>query len=92
MTPAVISNRTLADLFRLARAAHLRGDRWRDFWPTVAADVAHMADGDPVKRRRLVDRLLCLLVSGEDSGLEPPDCDLWGEPCGIQSGHIGAAR
>lgn len=62
---------TFRDLEQRAIEAHLAGRGWASFWPTVRDDVVRMAGADPGSRRRLVERLLCILVSGEDSGLEP---------------------
>jgi hypothetical protein len=68
---------TFRQLENLAIAAHARGESWSTFWETVNKTVARMAEGDPIKFRRLVDRLLSVLVSGDTSGLEPPTTEPW---------------
>jgi hypothetical protein len=68
---------TFRELEQLAIDAHARGDRWSTFWPSVADDVRRMASYDRRAYHRLVDRLLSTLVSGEDSGIEPPGNGDW---------------
>ena len=54
-----------------AVVAFRRGIPWRDWWPTVATDVAQV-EPDTAAYRRLVARLLCLVVSGNLNGRTPP--------------------
>jgi hypothetical protein len=58
-------------LENLAISAHRRGDRWVEFWPTVAADVAALEPWDRDAYRKLVSRLSYLLVAGNCDGSEP---------------------
>jgi hypothetical protein len=58
-------------LERAARAAHRDGIGWNDFWVTVAEQVRTVAPYDRDAYRRLVERLLHLLTTGEASGQEP---------------------
>jgi hypothetical protein len=75
--PTATTTRTFRDLKRLALAAHVGGERWAAFWPSVAADVRRMAPYDRRAYRRLVERLLNLVVSGSMDGLEPPGSEPW---------------
>jgi hypothetical protein len=68
---------TFRDLLRRAERAHTCDVRWAEFWPEVAAAIRRMAPRNSRARQRLIDRLLATLVSGEDSGLEPPGNGDW---------------
>ena len=50
--------------------AHHRGDTWATFWQEHGKQVRQAEPHDRGHFRRLVDRLLCIVVSGDDSGME----------------------
>ena len=64
-------NKERTRLETAAIAAHRRGDRWADFWPTIAADVAAIEPYDRAAYHRLVGRLSHLLVCGDSDGMLP---------------------
>ena len=80
-------------LDRLALDAHRRGDTWATFWASHAEQVRAV---DPYNReayRGLVNRLLCIVVSGTTSGMEPAG-EPWlldGEPEQTQPADVGTA-
>jgi len=67
-------------LERAAIAAHRDGMTWRDFWPTVASDVAAAEPWDRDAYRRIVRRLSHLLTCGDMDRMEPAG-DGWPRPC-----------
>ena len=70
-------------LERLAADAHRAGVGWSAFWPTVAHRM-NQAEPDAGVRRRLVNRLLALVASGDCEGMEPA-ATRWG--CGEGRTH-----
>jgi hypothetical protein len=69
--------RTFATLERLALAAHVAGDAWREFWPTVASDVARLAGTDRKRLQTIYGALLAIVVSGDQAGMEAPGSCPW---------------
>ncbi len=63
---------TFRDLERKALAAHERGERWQVFWARVAHEVRRLAPYDRQRFRNIYNRLLHLLMTGDDAGREPP--------------------
>ena len=63
---------TTEELEHAATVAHRRNIRWRDWWPTVAADVERLEPRDLDAYKRLVARLFPLVVSGNTNGRTPP--------------------
>jgi hypothetical protein len=57
-------------LEKAAVAAHARGDRWEAFWKQHAEEVRQAEPYRHAAYRKLVNRLLSLVVSG-DSGPKP---------------------
>ena len=49
--------------------AHARGVRWNDFWESHADAIKAAVPYDRGKFQRLVNRLLCLLLSGDSDGM-----------------------
>jgi hypothetical protein len=71
------TRRTFRDLERLALQSHTAGASWASLWAIIAADVRAL---EPIHRgrfRKLVERLLHLWASGDESGAEPPNSDPW---------------
>jgi len=56
-------------LEQAALAAHRSGQRWADFWPTVAFDVRRAEPINVQRYHRLVRRLLALVTAGDVDGL-----------------------
>ena len=66
------------ELERAALAAHARGDRWEAFWKQHAEEVRQAEPYRHAAYRKLVNRLLSLVVSG-DGGPKPfGPTTLWG--------------
>jgi hypothetical protein len=63
-------------LERAALDAHRRGESWAAFWRQHEAAVRRAEPWSQEQYRRLVNRLLHLLVSGDESGMEPVGDDL----------------
>jgi hypothetical protein len=73
----ITTYRTFADLERLALRAHTAGTSWGSLWSIIAADVREL---EPIHRgrfRKLVERLLHLWATGEESGAGPPGSCGW---------------
>jgi hypothetical protein len=51
--------------------AHRAEVGWSGFWSSNADAILTAAGGCPARRRRLVERLLCLVVSGDADGQRP---------------------
>ena len=69
---------TRKQLETAAIQAHRRGDDWKTFWPTVAADVSAMEPWDRDAFHKLVRRLSYLLTCGDCDGVVPVgDGDPW---------------
>jgi hypothetical protein len=49
--------------------AHARGDRWADFWERHAEAVRQAEPVNAGRYRRLVNRLLSLVASGDTNGM-----------------------
>jgi hypothetical protein len=70
---------TAKQLKRAATDAHRRGQRWTQFWDEHANLIRQAVPYDRQRRRRLVNRLLSLVVSGNTAGQRPvPVGMLWG--------------
>ncbi len=74
---ATTPERRFSDLEAAALIAHAAGQPWREFWLTVAGDVAKLKPHHRGRYRRLVERLLHLAVTGDGSGQEPPGSAPW---------------
>ena len=61
----------MKQLERLALEAHTCNQSWNDFWPTVANRVRQAEPWNRSKFRRLYERLLALVVSGDCDGMLP---------------------
>ncbi|MGW8256003.1 MAG: hypothetical protein ACWGMZ_00805 [Thermoguttaceae bacterium] len=61
-----------SELEHKAVEAHRQNMGWLEFWPTVAEDAKRIEPYSREKYRRLVQRLLHLLTTGEPGGEEPP--------------------
>jgi hypothetical protein len=55
-----------------ALEAHHRGETWAAFWQQHADTIRKAEPWNRQRFKRLVDRLLHLLTTGEPSGQEPP--------------------
>jgi hypothetical protein len=64
-------NTTVKHLERQALAAHQDGQTWATFWEQHGAAVCRAEPHNRQRFGRLVRRLLHLLTSGEESGMEP---------------------
>ncbi|MFZ1936915.1 MAG: hypothetical protein WCB27_04290 [Thermoguttaceae bacterium] len=62
---------TVKQLERAALVAHRRGDTWDTFWAQRGAAVAHAELYDRGRFNCLVDRLLSLVVAGDEDEAEP---------------------
>jgi hypothetical protein len=60
------------ELERLAIDAHHRGETWAAFWNQHGNEVKAAEPYNRQRLRRLVNRLLSLVVSGDLDGQEPP--------------------
>jgi hypothetical protein len=66
------------ELERAAIDAHERDLSWADFWGANGAAVRAAEPWDRERFRRLVNRLLHLVASGDGSGAEPAgDAEPW---------------
>lgn len=74
---ATTTTTTFKQLERTALESHRRGERWSQFWPLVSDDLRALIPWDRRAYGRAVERLLCVLVSGDTSGLEPPNSSPW---------------
>ena len=59
----------IANLERSAPAAHRRGERWKTFWQAHAQAIRQAEPWNRQRFRRLVDRLLALVTSGDTAGM-----------------------
>lgn len=66
-------------LERAAIAAHARGDRWEAFWRAHAEQVRQAEPYRHAAYRKLVNRLLSLVVSGDGVQRTVATGMLWGE-------------
>ena len=67
-------------LEQAAMDAHRRGDDWATFWQMYAEQVRQVEPVNRQRYRKLVNRLLHLLTTGEASGQQPIDVGmLWGQ-------------
>lgn len=62
-------------LERAALAAHRNGQGWSQYWEAHADEVRKAEPWSRQRFKRLVDRLLHLLTTGEPGGQEPPGDD-----------------
>ncbi len=73
---------TFHDLERRAIDAHRHGIGWKEFWIAHGDEVRRLAPYDRRRFRAIYNTLLCVVVSGDDSGREPPGTAPWIEPEG----------
>ena len=62
--------RTWPELETLALQAHRAGLNWPAFWTSVSADVRRLQARCPDSYRPLAHRLIALVVSGDEDGIE----------------------
>lgn len=60
-------------LERLALACHRRGDTWSQFWEAHGAEVCRAEPHNRARFQRLIRKLLALVVSGDDCGMDGLD-------------------
>ena len=66
-------------LERTALIAHARGDRWEAFWRDHAEEVRQAEPYRHAAYRKLVNRLLSLVCSGDSGPRRASDEMLWGQ-------------
>lgn len=65
--------RSWPEIVGMALHAHRDGVAWSTFWPQIAEDVSKLQARCYGSHRPLFDRLLALVVAGDESGVEPPE-------------------